>query len=313
MIGYVTLPTDISREEYISYCLKTYTVSIETISGGFYQRVPISSVNLNLIDFPHKPTEKGSQVVFQLEDNGSPIIYTVLERTNLLGDTLEGDMKHSRSSEEDGSYIETRGSLKNGSYTVLVVNESYPQLILKVLNSKKLQGRLLAEVDGDVELVAHKSILETAFEEIVSIVESSDENSDESSKISQIKDLIEITVKQFNLITETTNLKSSKTTTLESQNLDVKVDKDVTIKSKTFKTDSDQVSFSNVSSFKIGKGSQPMILGTELISLLTQLITLLTTTTVTTTSGAVPLNSAPSFGQLITKLSNLTSKVATLE
>lgn len=189
MIAYVSLPTDVDREEYISYCLKTHTLTVETISGGYYNRVPISSINLNLVRFPLVIGEKGSQVICMIEENGLPVVVTVLADFDGVGDMFENEMKFSRNSKDVN--VEIRGSVKSQSINLIVNGNKTPSITLRVLNSKKLKGKFLLEVDGDIEAVSHNSIKNSAYNSIESTVLSDSEEDDKQTKVTQTKDSIE--------------------------------------------------------------------------------------------------------------------------
>lgn len=195
MVAYVTIPTDIDREEYISYCLKTQSLSLETLEGGYYNRVPVSIVNLNLIEFPEKVGQRGSQVICMFTDREQPVVVTVLGKFNTIGDTVEGDMKHSVSDNE--VHIETRGSRKTQSYTIVARGDKTPHIVLKVFNNKKLKGKFLLEVDGDIVTVGNNLIDNTAFNSITNTVYSSDKDEDKKTIVEQLKDTITSTAENF--------------------------------------------------------------------------------------------------------------------
>ena len=223
MIAYVSLPSDISREEYISYCLKTQSLTIETLSGGFYNRVPISIVNLNLIRFPVKLGERGSQVVC-IEEGSQPIVVTVLGEFDSLGDTSEGDMKYFTSTRE--THVEVRGSVKSQTLNMFVKGDENPSLILKVFNNRKLKGKLLLEVDGDIISIANSSIENTSYNQILNTVNSNNPDEELSSYVKQTKDSIETSSKKIAYIdTESFNIGKADEPMVKGNSLDTLLNK----------------------------------------------------------------------------------------
>ena len=53
--GYIALPVDLERAQYIRDCYKNNQVCILTEEGGFLTRLPISPEILNFIEFPRTP------------------------------------------------------------------------------------------------------------------------------------------------------------------------------------------------------------------------------------------------------------------
>lgn len=265
MIAYVTLPTDIDRETYISYCLKTQSLSLETLSGGYYNRIPISSVNLNLIEFPEKVGEKGSQVVCIEEDNGQLIVITVLGKYNTIGDTVEGDMKFSKTSKI--AHVESRGSLKSQTYTVMVKGDKNPSIILKVFNNRKLKGKLLLEVDGDIVTVANNSIDNTSFNSTTNTVH--DITNDKRSIVKQTGSSVETLV--------------------------------------------EEVSYQEVTEFKINNGKEAMVLGNKFETFMNKLLDKIAAETVTTSLGQMPILNSAEFLDMKKEVKSLLSDIAKLE
>lgn len=93
-VGYVVLPIDISREEYVQYCLRTETVLMATDDGGYHQSTPVDTLHFQLIEFPDKVGQAGSTVIYLTEEiKNKPFIIGVLKNENIPASSNEGSLK----------------------------------------------------------------------------------------------------------------------------------------------------------------------------------------------------------------------------
>ena len=162
-IGYVALPVDLPREQYISLCYKTGTVCVRTEDGGFKNRVPISENDLNLIDFPDDVHKLGSPVVYVTEPiKGSWFIVAIYPTPDKVLDGKEHQFKIRRKIQ--GGYVEISGSAKDKFLGFTVIGDDKPgELYLRVTNKGK-NSKLKLEVTGDTEITSTKNTIITSFD-----------------------------------------------------------------------------------------------------------------------------------------------------
>jgi hypothetical protein len=118
-IGYIMLPTDLDRDEYIKTCYRTGTVSIIGEEGfDVAHRVRIGKIAIQLIEFPNSSNELGSGVFWvKLANQEEPIITEVLFNQAEGLDNEEGDFTVSKGDiDSNSSFLLT----KDGKYLISV-------------------------------------------------------------------------------------------------------------------------------------------------------------------------------------------------
>lgn len=167
-IGYIALPSDIPRAEYISLCYKNSSVCIKCEDGSFYNRVPIDSVILNFIEFPFEVKDLGSPIVFINEPlKNQLIVIGVLNKVEDMQDNIEGQFKFKK--KFGNSYVEIVGSAK-GEYIGLTVDgQDKGEVYINVSNDTstaklnvEVLGDIFLKVSNNINLISHDKItLET--------------------------------------------------------------------------------------------------------------------------------------------------------
>lgn len=149
--GWIIIPPDVNREEYIQTCHAKQQVSIMTdISTTTLNNVAISQESMEFIEFPSKDELLGSQVVYVvLSNNSSPIIIGVLSKEResfLIG---EKQFKFSKSCE--GKEVTILGDAKSGSLLIKTYSDEAESgtVYISIYNQQN-KGRLQAEVQGDI-------------------------------------------------------------------------------------------------------------------------------------------------------------------
>lgn len=155
-IGYVAIPSDLDREQYIALCYKQGRVSIRTEDGGFINRCPISVDLLNWIVFPNKIEENGSVVTWTLEPtHKQPMINGILLSNNDILDIKEHEFKMGRKYEDNFIFIS--GSPKKEFHSVVVSGEKKPKYIVRVLN-KNNDSEKIEEIQGTSKTIVVKEL-----------------------------------------------------------------------------------------------------------------------------------------------------------
>jgi len=155
-IGYVIIPSDVNREEYISNCFLNETVSIYPESGGIsYNNVKVSVNCLNNIEFPEVNDTFGSCVVYLLHPTQKiPIIVGVISKTDESVTLNYKLFKLSKSL--GGNSVTITGDGSNGNLMVSLLSDSADggQLIIDV-NSYSKTGVVKLRVTGNIFIISN--------------------------------------------------------------------------------------------------------------------------------------------------------------
>lgn len=163
-IGYIAIPYDLDRDEYISYCFRQGRVSIKTEDGGFINRCPISIDLLNWIVFPKKPEENGSVVTWNLESvHKHPMINGILLSTDEINDLKENEFKIGRKFEDNFVFIS--GSPQKQYHSVVVKGDKKPKYIVRILNDDN-NAEKIEEIQGTTKTFTKKSFENSSNESI---------------------------------------------------------------------------------------------------------------------------------------------------
>lgn len=169
IFGYIGLPTDMDREQFITLCHQSKTVSVRTEIGGFHNHVPISLDDLNVITFPETYKDLGSGVVLGCSSEKEKyFILKVFEPTSELLDTKENQFKIKR--HYNGSSVEVTGSGKDKFIGITVDSsdkeEGSGTFYVSVSNKSK-SAKLKVEVLGNIELFSEKKTTINSSEKIL--------------------------------------------------------------------------------------------------------------------------------------------------
>ena len=161
-IGYVIIPNDVNRDEYIQYCYLNESVSIFPETGGIsYNNVKISTNCLNNLEFPEKDS-LGSCVVYVLHPTQKiPIIIGVLSKHNESIALNYKLFKLFKSSKNNSVSIVGDGS--NGNLVINVTSDGDKggQIIIDI-NHYNQKGVLRLNVKGDIFIISKNIEIETS-------------------------------------------------------------------------------------------------------------------------------------------------------
>lgn len=161
-IGYVVIPTDVGRLDYIQTCMAKETISIYPETGGTsYNEVPISVSALRDIEFPEEGTRFGSQVIYLLHPtHRTPIVIAVIDKLN---ETINLGWKEFKLSKTvDNNEVTILGDAKQGSLFITVNSQKDigGEIYLKVIKGDKA-GKLDINVQGDIIFVCKNFTLKS--------------------------------------------------------------------------------------------------------------------------------------------------------
>lgn len=278
-VGFIILPEDISRDEYLKRCYASCKVSINGGYGhGTYRNVYIPKEILQLIDFPDKPENWGTPVVWVKDgySNQPIIIATLKELKGGQTGLAEGRWKVTKRNKDNIIDICLDAELAD-AYINLVTNSSQASRFKIKLSSKNNNSVFDVITDNEINVRATNKIslwsnnLEVNFNKNSKVLGYLKWNIDSGVNLSLFKD--------------------------------GEVQNQVTINDSGFKY-SDNLSNSieakkdniiiNSKKIDLGTGEEKMVLGDTLVSILGELCDAITLLTVPTPSGpsGTPINSA---------------------
>lgn len=153
--GWIIVPPDVNRDEYIQTCHAKQQVSIVTdISTTTLNNVTVSQESMEFIEFPTEEEFLGSQVVYVvLSNNSSPIIIGVLSKDRQS--FLIGEKQFKFSKTYQGKEVTIVGDAKNGNLLIKTYsdNEESGSINILVYNKQK-KGLLKVDVQGDIVFLA---------------------------------------------------------------------------------------------------------------------------------------------------------------
>lgn len=179
--GFIVIPEQIDREEYIAFCKTNQQATILTTEGHYIPEVLISNHVMDEIIYPKTFKELGSQVIFaSLEYDSKPIIISVIPKQGESRFLGEGEFNIKRSFED--STVEVSGSAKDGNISIVLNTNSASNFSLKVFGE---ESSVLIETDGKTTVKSSKNIDVHSFEELN--LKSEDVEGEDLAKI-QLKD-----------------------------------------------------------------------------------------------------------------------------
>lgn len=148
--GYIIIPADVDRDQYILSCFNTGRVIIKIdIDGSIVTRVPIDINTINLIDFPEKPEDLGSCVFYVTEPiHKHPVVIAILTKNNELLDLREGQFKIKRVYGKN--FVEITGSAKE-EFIALNLQGGEKGILGISVNNKNKNAKVSLRVGGEID------------------------------------------------------------------------------------------------------------------------------------------------------------------
>lgn len=277
-VGFVVVPDDNTRKQYIEDCYRTSTVTINGGYGyGYISSVKVSSDVLKDIHFPINQNDRGT-TVFWVRENFSnrPIVVGILSEegyTNLLKENQQRIVQ-----QFENNIVEIFFDANTATLNINVVGNSENPSVINIKNSSGSKDSLInIESDGNVKLSANR------------ITATSREDFSFYLKNSKNEELISVVGNE-----ETTEFKDhfNNKITSNKDNINIKVDKE----------------------FNINNGKEPMVLGDTLATLLEDMLKAIQKLTVMTPVGVstIPVNVAD-FVSIQSKIDSVKSKISNLD
>jgi len=150
-IGWVAIPSNIKREDYIMTCMRAGKIGMFLESGDFLWDIPIDLWRLQQIEFPLKYGEFGSCVVFvNMPKHNTPIVIGILSKDDEAQDFRDELLKLRKSTNSAHAEIMIDG--RDGSITTLIQNTSgeKPPRINSLIGDRDFPAEILHTIFGTV-------------------------------------------------------------------------------------------------------------------------------------------------------------------
>ena len=275
-IGYVVIPDNDTRDEYINNCYYSCTVTIDGGYGYSYiENVPIPLELLQQIKFPLKEDEVGSRVFWVRENTfNRPVIVGILNNLYEPNGMAAGQNRYVQ--EINGNVVEIFMDANTAEMNIKVTGSKNNPSKINVISNTNEDSEINVTSSGKVKISAKNLIVE-AFKDAVFTLKKNDS-----------KELLKI----------------------ESNDTQLKItdqfDNKVTLKDGEIDVVSDKINHNG--------GNEPMVLGNTLKESLSNLIDAILSMTMVTPTGAssTPMNAAQ-FIQIKSQLNNILSQKSNLE
>ena len=301
-VGFIVVPDDETRQDYIDTCYRTMTVTMNGGYGyGYISNVKILEEALQKIKFPLKSTERGTAVFWVRENfTNRPIIIGVVpdgDYTNLLN---EGQGRYVQQVGE--RVVEIFEDATNGVLNISVVSDTeHPAKIRIKASSGNTESVLEVESDGMVRALGNQ--VEAIARQDFKIA---------------LKNLVDEELISFSGDAEKAEYKDQFNTQItfneENVNLSTEIDVNITAKDSVVNLTSKEVNIKTDDKLNLDSGKEPMVLGDTLKGILNDLCSALQKMTVMTPVGpsSVPVN-VSEFVTIQSKLQNILSKKSNLD
>ena len=275
-IGYVVIPDNDTRDEYINNCYYSCTVTIDGGYGYSYiENVPIPLELLQQIKFPLKEDEVGSRVFWVRENTfNRPVIVGILNNLYEPNGMMAGQNRYVQ--EINGNVVEVFMDANTAEMNIKVTGSKNNPSKINVISNTNEDSEINVTSSGKVKISAKNLIVE-AFKDAVFALKKNDS-----------KELLKI----------------------ESNDTQLKItdqfDNEVTLKDGEIDVVSNKINHNG--------GNEPMVLGNTLKESLSNLIDAILSMTMVTPTGAssTPMNAAQ-FIQIKSQLNNILSQKSNLE
>ena len=275
-IGYIVIPDNDTRDEYINNCYYSCTVTIDGGYGySFIENVPIPLELLQQIKFPLKEDKVGSRVFWVRENTfNRPVIVGILNNLYEPNGMVAGQNRYVQ--EINGNVVEIFMDANTAEMNIKVTGSKNNPSKINVISNTNEDSEINVTSSGKVKISAKNLIVE-AFKDAVFTLKKNDS-----------KELLKI----------------------ESNDTQLKItdqfDNEVTLKDGEIDVLSDKINHNG--------GNEPMVLGNKLKESLSNLIDAILSMTMVTPTGtsSTPVNAAQ-FIEIKSQLNNILSQKSNLE
>lgn len=301
-VGFVVVPDDAGREDYVQTCYRTMTVTINGGYGyGYISNVKILEPVLQQIKFPLKATERGTAVFWVRENfTNRPVIVGIIPDGNYTNLLTEGQGRMAQVVGE--RVVEVFEDATNGVLNISVVGDAeHPANIRIKASSGTADSAVEVESDGVVR-VSGVEVESTARQRFTCALKNTVD--EELVTITGDAEAVEYN-DQFK-----THIRLSE----DSVDVETEIDVNVEAKDSVITAHGKEINLKTDDKLNLDSGKEPMVLGDTLKGILDDLLKALQAMTVMTPVGpsSVAVNVAD-FVAIQAKLQTILSKKSNLD
>lgn len=276
-VGFVVVPEEVDRNQYIKDCYRTNTVTINGGKGyGYFSAVNVDVNVMQNIEFPVDKDNRGTPVVWVKDAISQlPVIVAVLRKQNNYYSLNENQKRIYVGTAERGVEILADGNNSSLQISLVGDSEEYSEFDLKLTSSKKNSVFNLFS-DNEINITTEKRLNVISNDEVEAKIK---KNGDDKVSI------------KFN--GEGLLYKDENKNEFEIKNGEINIK-------------SDKINHND--------GKEPMVLGDTLVNILNDLLSAIEKLTVISPTGetSVPVNVAE-FVTIQSKINNIKSKKSNLD
>lgn len=177
--GYITIPFNTDKEDYIETCWRTGMVSVITDGGNLYNDVLITNEALQNIDFPDEPGESGTQVLMaSLPYRTTPIIIGTVSNRNESPAWSSNMHRFLKLNDKTSVCVEMNADESSIDITV----NSEEKTDINIVSVGNEESEIKLQSSGKVNVIADKEINATSYDTIVSKIVNVESEAEEPGK-----------------------------------------------------------------------------------------------------------------------------------
>lgn len=152
--AYIYIPSDITnREQFISDCFNTATVSILTNDGQRFDNVSVDKNSFQYLDFPATVNDLGSMIFWvKISKHNLPVAVALLTKKGEVLGFQNGQFKIEKLS--GNNIVSILGDGKKGNLFINVQSDTEGNVIINARNKDK-NNKVKLNVDGDINTMSN--------------------------------------------------------------------------------------------------------------------------------------------------------------
>lgn len=160
-VGFVVVPTDVDREEYINDCYRTNTLTINGGKGyGFFSGVHTDVNVMQNISFPTDERNRGTAVVWVRDAISQlPVIIASLRKQDEYYNLAENQFRIKRNNVEKTKAIEIFADGDESCIDIILLSDEITPANFNIkINSKNQKSILNINCDNEINIVSDNKI-----------------------------------------------------------------------------------------------------------------------------------------------------------
>lgn len=157
-VGYVFIPDDVDRDQFIQQCYRMNRICILSENNEFFKDVPIDKFAIQNIEFPETISEVGSPVVWlNIEPNNKIVVVAVLPKNDET--YFINDKKFKLNKTFGNNSVDVTGDGGNGNLLISINSDKDNGGIFNItVNNKNKKSKLNIFVNGSGEIYCTDSL-----------------------------------------------------------------------------------------------------------------------------------------------------------